>query len=91
LDATLKNPNRANIQRSLSLTLNAERSMTRSIRKNATAVTTSRQKQISIGPRPALSRSFENRLSIPARNAARKTIATGAVLRFTAYGIGFRP
>lgn len=79
MDATLKKPNRANIQRSLSLTLNAERSMTRSIRKNAAAVTPSRQKHISIGPRPAFSRSFENRLRIPARNAARKTIATGAV------------
>lgn len=53
--------------------------MTRSIRKNAAAVTPSRQKHISIGPRPAFSRSFENRLRIPARNAARKTIATGAV------------
>lgn len=88
LDATLKKPNRANIQRSLSLTLNAERSTARSIRKNATAVTLSRQKHISIGPRPALSRSFEKRLRSPARIAAMKTIVTGAAFRLTVPRIG---
>ncbi|MBQ3685573.1 MAG: hypothetical protein II933_04195 [Candidatus Methanomethylophilaceae archaeon] len=88
LDATLKKPNRANIQRSLSLTLNAERSTARSIRKNAKAVTPSRQKHISIGPRPAFSRSFEKRLRSPARIAAMKTIVTGAAFRLTVPRIG---